>query len=426
LLPWLLGAAIGAAGILQGLHWRSSLTRADQVVLEDQLRTAKEENEILRRENDSLRSLAQGGGELAIPQEFIDRTEKEFGLHFISSPTVHRLAGEELRGRIAAAIESRCGPSGIDDRQTAYSRIGWLGQDDDLLDSLAAVSAVGARTWFDDTSGDGWVTDRFDLQNITDQAALVRMLARILFHQHFPPSPAYPGDDAARARDALHQGVAAGSESRFLAWSARTNGFLPMKENREASQLLASLAPSIQGLTKFFAIEGKGFADTLYLQGNDKLHAAFKNPPLTTRAILCPGVPIPEPVALELPVPPEEPFLTESAGQLGLRLWLEASADPTASLEISSCWINDRYFLIPDGAASTAVLWDIELNSAAAADQLQAAALIRISAPFGLPAPLVGKIITCPEGRNLRVSRLSPVRIRFLNTATPSLAEKFS
>ena len=145
-----------------------------------------------------------------MPQELIDRVEKEFALRFLSSPVVHRIAGEELRDRIGAAIESRFGPSGIDDRQESYKLIGWLRPGDDLLAQLTAVRAIGALGWFDDVTGEGWVTDRFELKNIPDQATLVRLLARILFHQNFPPPPAYPGDDAARAREALHQGAAAG------------------------------------------------------------------------------------------------------------------------------------------------------------------------------------------------------------------------
>ncbi|MEY4570480.1 MAG: hypothetical protein RLZZ398_1919 [Verrucomicrobiota bacterium] len=402
LLPWLLGGVIGAAGILQGLHWRSSSNTADLAEIENQLRIAGEENQMLQRENDSLRSLAQGGGELAVPQEFIDRAEKEFGLRFLSSPVVHRLAGEELRGRIMAAIESRYGPAGIDDRQESYKLIGWLRPDDDLLSQLAAVRAVGAIAWFDDVTGEGWVTDGFDLKNIPDQAALVRLLARALLHQHFPPTPAYPGDDAARAREALHQGAAAGSEARFFALSARAIGFMPMKENTEAVQLLASLSTFLKGLTIFPSSEGKGLADTLHVQGNEKFQAAFRNPPQTTRAILFPGEPAAEPKALELPTVPEEPFLTETAGQLGLRLWLEPLG---AASEIAACWKNDRYVLFPDGEASTAVLWEIELENAAAADKLQAAASQLVVAMAGVQ-----------EKRHLKITRPSPVRVRFLNT----------
>jgi hypothetical protein len=237
----LLGGAAGLGGILQGLHWRSSSNAAGIAELETQLRIATEENEMLKRENASLRSLAQGGGELAVPREAIDRAEKEFGLRFLSNPVVHRIASEELRDRVAASLESRFGPAGIDDRQEAWRLIGWLGTEDDLLAQLTVVRSVGARGWFDDVTGEAWVTDRFDPEAIPDQAALVRLLARILLHQHFPPPPAYPGDDAARAREALHQGAASGSEARFYALSARAIGFMPMQQNNEAEQIFNSL-----------------------------------------------------------------------------------------------------------------------------------------------------------------------------------------
>jgi hypothetical protein len=422
LLPWLLGGVIGAAGILQGLHWRSSASTADLAELENQLRIAGEENAMLKRENESLRSLAQGGGELAVPQEIIDRVEKEFGLRFLSSPVLHRIAGEELRDRIAAAIESRFGPSGIDDRQESYKLIGWLRPGDDLLAQLTAVRAIGALGWFDDVTGEGWVTDRFELKNIPDQAALVRLLARILFHQNFPPPPAYPGDDAARAREALHQGAAAGSEARFYAANARAIGFMPMKENVEATQLMASLSPFLRGLTTFPVTEGKAFADTLYVQGNDPLHAAFRKQPQTTRAIVFPAQPAVEPMALELPAVPEEPFLTDTAGVLGLRLWL---GDLAEASEIAAAWKNDRYLLFPDGQESSAVLWDIELENAAAADKLQAAALKLVATLAGRPEPATpGQAVVSPEKRHLQLTRISPTRLRFLNTFEPATAAK--
>jgi hypothetical protein len=426
LLPWLIGAAIGAGGILQGLHWRSSSSAADVSAIEAQLRLASEENEILKRENDSLRSLAQGGGELAVPQELIARAEKEFGLRFLSSPVVHQIASEELRDRIAAAIESRFGPAGIADRQDAYSLIGWLRPNDDLLAQLTAVRAVGARAWFDDVTGEGWMTDRFDAQNIPDQAALVRILARILLHQHFPPPPVYPGDDAARAREALHQGAASGSEARFYSANARAIGFMPMTENNEAEQLLASLPSFIQGLTTFPQIEGKGLADTLHVQGDEPFQNAFRNPPPTTRAIIYPGEASPPLQALDLPEPPEPPFLTESAGMLALRLWIEALGDAGAALEVAAAWKNDRYQLFPDGDASSAVLWDIELTNSAAADQLQAIALNLAAALAGQAnAPALGSIANSSEGRHLRITRPSPTRIRFINAAQASTAMQF-
>lgn len=423
LLPWLLGGAIGAAGILQGLHWRSTSASADLEGLENQLRIAGEENAILQRENESLRSLAQGGGELAVPQELIDRAEKEFELRFHSTPVVHRIAPEELRDRITASIESRYGPSGISDRQESYRLIGWLRPGDDLLVQLTAVRAVGARSWFDDVTGEGWVVERIDLTSIPDQAALLRVLSRILLNQNFPPPPAYPGDDAARAREALHQGAAAGVVARYYVAHARANGFMPMQGNSEAEQLMASLSPFLQGLTTFPVTEGKGLTDRLYVSGAPKLHAALRDVPQTTRAILYPGEPAPDGKALVLPQTPEEPFLTESSGQLGLRLWLEPLGDVGAALEISSSWKNDRYLLFPDGEASSAVLWDIELDDPEATDALQAQALNLVAAMGGQQDPAVlGKAVISPEKRHLQLTRISPTRIRFLNTAEAATA----
>lgn len=416
LLPWILGGTVGAAGILQGIHWKSVNAEASVEGLENQLRIAGEENEMLRRENESLRSLAQGGGEMSVPQELVDRIEKEFGLRFLSTPVVHRLATEELRDRITAAIESRYGPTGLDDRQESYRYIGWLRPEDDLLAQLAAVRAVGAVAWFDELSGEGWVTDKFVMENIPDQAALVRLLTRIILHQNFPPGPVYPGDDEARAREAMHQGAASGSEARYFAANARAIGFMPMKGNPEAEQLMASLSPFMRELVTFPSVEGKGLADTLHVQGDEKFHETFRNPPRTTRGIYFPDEPRTEPRALELPATSEEAFLTETAGMLGLRLWLEEVV-PDEVAEIVKSWKNDRYLLFPDGEQSSAILWDIELSDEKAADQLEAAALARAGALAGQEQPLkIGEVAASEENRHFLITRPSPLRVRFLNT----------
>ena len=419
-----MGAAIGVGGILQGLHWRS--LGEGPAGQEDRLKILLEENAMLKRENESLRSLAQGGGEVSVPAEGIARVEKEFGLRFISNPVVHRIASEELRDRVAAAIESRFGPSGIDDRKEAYQWIGWLGAGDDLLSQLTVVRTTGARGWFDDVTGEAWITDRFEDAAIPDQAAMLRLISRILLHQHFPPPAAYPGDDAARAREALHQGAAAGVEARFLAVNALKGGFMSMKSNVGVEQLFASLPPFIQGLTTFPVVEGKGYADTLHVQGGEKLLGALREPPFTTRKILQPGLAEKSAKRIEITGLPEEPYLSESAGQLGLRLWLERAGDVGMAQEISSCWAGDRYVLVPDGEASTAVLWEIELESAEAAEELQSVALELISAAANASETAkLGNMLVAEDGRHFIVTRPRPTAIRFINSATKTFAEKF-
>jgi len=426
LLFLLLGTAVGAAGLLQGFSLRATVPAGTLAEMETRLRMAQEENEMLKRENESLRSLAQGGGEIAVPQELIDRAEKEFGLRFLSSPVIHRIAREELRDRIAAAIESRFGPSGIDDRQDAYQLIGWLDEGDDLLAQLTAVRSVGARGWFDEVTGEGWVSDQFRIEDIPDQAAMVRLLARILLHQHYPPPPSYPGDDAARAREALHQGAASGSEARFMAANARSIGFMPMKRNPEAEQLLATLSTFITGLATFPVIEGKGLADTLHVQGNESLQEKLRNPPQTTRQIIYPAEATSEATMLELPKFPEEPYLIESAGQLGLLLWIQTLGDAGEASAISAEWKRDRYALIPDGEASTAVLWEIELETADAATRLAGFFQAFIAAKAGLTEekPL-DDFVRTPQGRYLKVSLTKENRVRFINAAEEATVNRW-
>ena len=71
LLPMLVGAAIGAAG------WMQSSRGGESEALYEQLKIAEEQIAIMDRENASLRSLAQGGGEVAVPQEMIVKVEDD-------------------------------------------------------------------------------------------------------------------------------------------------------------------------------------------------------------------------------------------------------------------------------------------------------------------------------------------------------------
>ena len=77
--------------------------------------------------------------------------------------------------------------------------------------------------------------------------------------------------------------------------------------------------------------------------------------------------------------------------------------------------------LIPDGESSTAVIWEVEFDSKDAADHFQAAATDYVAAKEAG----AGEGHSSSEKRHLRVSRPSPVRVRFLNTATTELMGKF-
>ncbi|HVJ47484.1 MAG TPA: hypothetical protein VM511_13925, partial [Luteolibacter sp.] len=359
------------------------------------------------------------------PQELVDRIEKEYGLRFKSTPKVHKISTDELRDRISASLESHFGPGGVYYREEAYKLLGWLLPDDALVQQLTAVRSVGARAWFDDDTGEAWVTDKFRIENIPDQAALLRIVTRILLDQNFPPPREYPGDDASRAREALHQGAASASESKYYAEKARTEGFTPLTDNSEAERLFQSLTPFIQGTTTFPAVEGAAYVGALKSLGLEKLHEGLRNPPLTTGAIYEPGENAGAPPAIEMPKVPGDPFMSDSAGELGLKLWVFTLGDPEASLEISSAWKNDRYVFFPEDETTSGVVWDVVLDSKEAADKFQSVALDMTAALAGKEdtAPLAVPVETL-EKRFLQVSRVGPDRVRFVNAAKKETAEK--
>ncbi|MEM1083599.1 MAG: hypothetical protein AAGI48_05715 [Verrucomicrobiota bacterium] len=411
LLSLLTGAAVAAGGIIQGHQWKRGAAQAGNEELEDRIMTLENELEILKRENESLRSLAQGGGELKVPAEFIDFVADAMELDFRSNPVVHRIAPEELRGRVTASVESRFPPHGLDDRQKAWALMGFLNPDDRFAPQLAATRSIGARSWFDDQTGEGWVTDRFEESSIPDQAALIRVLVRVLLHQHYPPEPGYPGDEADRARNALHHGCAMAIENRFLARQALGIGFAGSQDTSDARDLLASLPVYINGLATFPSLRGTPKAERL--MGAGELPTHLHEPPRTT-AWFFPGADEVTTQDVVLPKNDEEAVLEESTGMLGLQLWLQ-TLDPELT-GVAEAWRGDLYRLSAGEDGSLKLVWDIALKDAAAADELLESACIMA----GMLAqaeqdPSVGEAVTGPEGRRLRASKTSPTTIRFEN-----------
>lgn len=423
LLPLLLGAAIGAGGWMFSSQ-TAGKSSASSASLDERLRDAQQQVGMLEKENASLRSLAQGGGEVSVPKEMIARVENEYGLTFLSSPVFHMIAGQELGYRIEAAIESRFGPQGIDDRQEAWRLLGFLREEDELLHLLSAVKSVGQRGWFDEVSGEAWVTDQFDLKNVPDQAILLRLLTRVLLNQRYPAPAAYPGDDAERAWEALHEGAAAGTEARFYAESAQRIGFLPLNENTAKSRLLLALPEFIQSLTQFPTTAGRALADSLYLKGPKDLSGKLSQIPEHTYGIVLPGE-TGRGGKISFPETDDEIYLRESAGYLGLRLWIAETGNHGLAEDIARDWVKDGYMLFADGESSSAIVWEVTLESEATAEKFQTIALGVISAMSGKDVEAMsGDILEEPKGRFLRIIRKDGKTVVFLNTATKETAAR--
>lgn len=417
LLPLLLGGAIAAAGWMQGLAWKREAGSAEKV---DSVEVVALQQQVdqLTRENETLRSLAQGGGEFSVPPELVARVEAQLGLSFVSSPVVHRLAGEELRDRVKASLEARYGEGGLEDRQKAYQMIGWLGQEDNLVGQLAALRAVGARAWFNEVTGEGWVTDRFQIANVPDQASLLRVLARILLDQHFPMAKGPLRDDEVRARDALHTGVAAGVEAKFFQDNARAIGFMPMKQDTEAQQLLLSLPPFIQGLSSFLGIEGKTYADQLLLKSRDTLIGALRQPQQRSSDVMFLFEREEVDRRVALPETPGEVVAEDSGGALGLRLWLEPLGDVQAARDLAEAWVHDYWRLFATDDRTHHVVWCIELRDEKSTEQALQSFCALGSAIADVPEDLVpGQAVKTAGGSWLRVERTGKTSLRWTHAS---------
>jgi hypothetical protein len=340
-------------------------------------------------------------------------------MDFKSNPLVHQVAGEELRDRTVASIEARYGPHGLDSRQQAWAFMGLLTADDRFAPQLAATKSVGARSWFDEQSGEAWVTDRFDPQAVPDQAALIRALGRILLHQHYPPAPGWPGDEAAMAREALHHGAAMAAENRFLARQALATGFTGLQENAEARELMENLPPFVRGMATFPSTLGLPRASRLMDQ--EEILSALHKPPAITSDFF------PEHEGMEtnppgLPETAGNTLLDESLGMLGLKLWLEPLGEEFP--KIGDGWRGDHYRLFATSDVASHLVWDLRFDSAKTADAFLAAAGEMISALAGTDkSPSPGEITTTPEDRFLALARPSPDTVRFLNTADRATSE---
>ncbi len=410
----LLGSAVGAAGWLHASYrLRSanaeSTNSVDVVMLQQKI-------DSLTAENEKLRSLSQGGGEFAIPADAVTHVETQTGLSFLSTPIIHKIVAEELRDRILASLEKRLGPGGLEDRNTAYQLIGWLGVNDRFGSQWAALRAVGARTWFDETSTEGWVTHRFQNDNIPDQASLLRLLTRILLQQHFPLPQGGIEDESHRVREALHSGVAATVEAKFFQDNARAQGFMPLKEDTEAQQLLFSLPPFLQGLTSFAAMEGKTYADSIAIRGRSELMKALHSPPQSTAEILFPYERPQRAAQAAFPVTPGEIVLEDSGGALGMKLWLDPLGDIVRSRSMAETLCHDRWRLFATDDFHHHVVWVSEWLDVAAAQNAANAFLSMAAVLAGSDADLtIGVAIKTPEGRLIRIDQPTPTSLRFLN-----------
>lgn len=197
-----------------------------------------------------------------------------------------------------------------------------------------------------------------------------------------------------------------------------------MNDNSAATRLLLVLPDFIQGLTVFPGLEGRSLADTAYVKGVEELHERFRNPPESTYRVVLPGEEEPS-VMPEFPKITDEIYLKEKAGYLGLRLWISETGDVGLAEEIARELVGDAYVLFADGEASSAVRWKVAFTDSGAADQFEDIALSRIAAMAKKKSqPTTGEVVATEDGRFLRVFRVDPMTVEYVNAATGESAAK--
>jgi hypothetical protein len=240
---------------------------------------------------------------------------------------------------------------------------------------------------------------------------MMRLLVRILLSQHFPVPNEYPGDDAARVREAMHAGAASGAETRYYATSALGMGFLPKNDSSATTRLMLTLSDFVKGLSFFSATAGKQFTDTLYARGADHLMQGMKNAPAHTLGLVSLDKAVNSGNAAFAEIS-DEIYLEESAGYLGLQLWFSQFGDVEKAEQFAQAWRGDRYVLFADGEASSALVWELNFKNADVADEF---------------LKIANQVCSIKQNTRFRgVRRLSETSVRFYNAATQLTAEKLS
>jgi hypothetical protein len=159
---------------------------------------------------------------------------------------------------------------------------------------------------------------------------------------------------------------------------------------------------------------GRAFADRYYVQGEKVFSEAMRNPPQTTYHLAFPAESS-RGGTMDLPKSDDEIFLADSAGYLGLRLWLEEMGDVGVAEEVAREWSRDSYLLFADGETSSGLIWDVEFQNETAAEKFTAEANQRVQV-----------MKDQSKDRFFSVRRISPQRVRFLNVATAETLTKLS
>ena len=272
--------------------------------------------------------------------------QQETGLAFDELPGPFPVSQDDLTALVGAHLDQRFGPDGLTHRSRAFDLLQLLPPGENLRGLYLAMHTAGARAWFNNQDGAIYVVDSFDPARTDDHATLARMRTRQLLHQRFPPPEDHPGDDAWIAREAVHAGIAASVQARFVTRGSGRSS-LPTSEETEREATLLGLPVFVHNLAQLGSYLGRDFAEAHRQDGPEPWKDLLASPQPPTLLLLANDHPATAPPTL--PDTPGTPVFEESLGAYPTQLLLERLTDYLQSEKVSPLWRGDRYRLFTTG-----------------------------------------------------------------------------
>lgn len=206
LLASMISVATLAGAVLHSRHGPASPASSSARVI-----ALEREIEVLKAENQTLKSMHHGAGEITLPLELYKFVEQNIGVEF--SPHLKAILADD--DKLIEAAEYRWinqfKQAGIENRQYAYELLRLLPPNSTsypiVLAELQTDITTGKIGVYDVVAKELLLSKLIDLNNINHQVELIRLLTVALLEQHYPADNNLT-DDAFITRDAILRGRA--------------------------------------------------------------------------------------------------------------------------------------------------------------------------------------------------------------------------
>ncbi len=260
LLASLIALATLAGAVLHSNHSSSAITS------DAHIRAMERELEVLKAENITLKAMQQSGGEIILPLELYTFVEKNLGMEFASHLKAIRADDDKLIEAAEYRWIHQFKTAGIENRQYAFELLRILPPNSisypQALAELENDTAIGKIGVYDVLAKELLLSKTFQLEDISHQVELIRLLTIALLEQHFP-ADADLTDDAFITRDAVIRGRAEMVAHRYH------NIYDKESEVNMAVSIPKGTDTFTQTLALFTTIQGRSYIEKLLLKKSD-------------------------------------------------------------------------------------------------------------------------------------------------------------